>query len=129
MYIEQTRSYYDHGEQRAARALFLLLIQPPGGKGCDSPIKAIVRNVALHQTGNFMMGRARAYGHSITVSGSYGGDGLPCSVPQAVYDRASVVLPDYLYQAWNKGEGWNSAGSEAPAMRAWARANLAELRK
>jgi hypothetical protein len=126
MYIEPTRSYYDHGEQRAARALFLLLIQPDGG---NAPIKAIVRNVALQQFGNFMMGRARAYGHSITVSGSYGGDGLPCSVPQAVYDRARLTLPTELVEAWNKGGGWNSAGSEAQAMRQWAIENLTELRK
>ena len=26
--------------------------------------------------------------------------------------------------AWNSGGGWNSAGSEAPAMREWAKQNL-----
>ena len=73
----------------------------------------------MHQCGHFMMGSARAFGHKITLSGSYGGDGLPVSVPQAVYDKA-VLVPQELIDAWNKGGGWNSAGSEAPAMAEWA---------
>jgi hypothetical protein len=83
-------------------------------------MRGIVRMVAMQQFGQFMMGRARIKGHTITLSGSYGGDGLPVyQVPQEVYD-AGVDIPDELFDLWNKGGGWNSAGSEASAMRKWA---------
>jgi hypothetical protein len=74
-----------------------------------------------------MMGNARVHGHRLTLSGSYGSDGLPDTVPAEVYARG-VELPDELYNAWNNGGGWNGAGSEAPAMREWALEHLAELR-
>ena len=91
------------------------------------PIRAIVRHTSMRQLGHFMMGFARVLGHRITLSGSYGADGLVCTVPDAVYD-AGVELPGELREAWNTGNGWNSAGSEAPAIRKWALANLAALR-
>lgn len=135
MYIKPTLSYYENsGQQCARRQDFLLLIQPKIDiknpyPDKNPPIKALVRKVALRQLGHFMMGFARVYRHRVTVSGSYGGDGLPCHVPHEVYDRAQVVLPDELYQAWANGGGWNSAGSEAEAMREWALENLKELKK
>ena len=130
MYIERTRTYYQGTEQCAARALFLMLIYPkdePYYPDNHLPIKAIVRKVALRQCGHWMMGTARVYGHSLTVSGSYGHDGLIMDVPREVYDRAQVVLPDELYELWAHGGGWNSAGSEALAMCQWALENLEEL--
>lgn len=93
----------------------------------DMPVKAVVRKVVLRQCGHFMMGTARVYGYSLTLSGAYGADGLIKVVPRAVYDRLPVTLPDELYQAWATGGGWNSAGSEAPAMREWALKNLDTL--
>lgn len=121
MYITQDGyTYYDGSGQRHTRAPFLLLVQPkdePAGK--TNNLRGIVRKVALRQLGCWMMGVARVRGESITVSGAYGGDGLPCSVSRNVYD-AGVPLPDALYEAWAHGGGWNSAGSEAQAMREWA---------
>jgi len=109
--------------------LFLLFLQPPGIDGTDAPIKCVVRKVTLRQLGHWLVGKARLYGHSISVSGCYGCDGLPCSVPLEVYNRAPMTLPAKLVEAWNKGGGWNSAGSEGPAVRQWANDNLDELRK
>lgn len=97
--------------------------------GCNVPIKAIVRHTSMRQFGQFMMGFARIHGTRVTLSGSYGGDGLTRSVPKQIYERYGVELPSELYQAWKYGGGWNSAGSEAPKMREWALANLATLRK
>jgi hypothetical protein len=91
------------------------------------PIRALVRHVSMSQCGHFMMGNARVHGERLTLSGSYGGDGLPDSVSANVYDVA-VPLPEELYVAWKNGGGWNGAGSEAKAMREWALANLALLR-
>jgi hypothetical protein len=96
-------------------------------KSITYPIRAIVRHTSLKQLGHWMIGFARVHGERITLSGSYGGDGLTCTVPDAVYNRG-IELPAELRNAWNSGGGWNSAGSEAPAMRQWALANLAALR-
>jgi hypothetical protein len=131
MYLQNDGfSGYDRdGEQIRQRGLFLLFCQPPGVAGASAPIKCLVRKVAMRQCGQWMMGRANIGGHWYTVSGAYGGDGLPISVPQEVYDRLAITLPADLYEAWNNGEGWNSAGSEARAVRKWALENLDALRK
>jgi hypothetical protein len=118
MYIKPTRSYYAGTEQRAARGAFLLLLQLKDGPCNAETTFAIVRKVALHPLGNFMMGRANICGKWHTVSGAYGSDGLPMDVETLPKD--AVRLPQDLYDAWNKGGGWNSAGSEAPSIRDWA---------
>lgn len=128
MYIEPTDTYYLGTEQHARRARFLLLLQPQDNWQ-NEPIKAVVRKVALSQCGNWMMGKATIYGKQFTVSGSYGADGLPLTVDNQTYARATVVLPDYLLEAWQHGGGWNSAGSEAAEMIRWAQENLKELEK
>lgn len=120
MYIDDSgHMYYRYGSQHHSRAPFLILVQPEGLDGASKPIRALVRKVALRQCGHFMMGFARAFNHDIRISGAYGSDGLPRSVPQEVYDKATPV-PEHLIKMWNEGEGWNSAGTEAPAMRDWA---------
>jgi len=129
MYIDQSgHRYYRGTEQHCSRAPFLILVQPDDYEKRNEPIRALVRKVAMHQCGHWMMGSARAFGHKISLSGSYGGDGLPTSVPQEVYDRATPV-PQELIDAWNKGEGWNSAGREAPAMAEWAKKTFLENTK
>jgi hypothetical protein len=65
-----------------------------------------------------MMGRANLNGRWCSVSGAYGNDGLPLAVERMPPD--AKPLPPELYDAWNKGNGWNGAGSEAQAMRTWA---------
>ena len=92
------------------------------------PLRALVRYARLKQLGHFMMGTARVGQHSLTLSGSYGNDGLPMSVPDDVYE-AGVELPQHLYDAWNKGGGWNGAGSEATAMREWAILTFARTKR
>jgi len=84
------------------------------------PIRAIVRYTRMRLLGHFMMGFARVGKERITLSGSYGSDGLPCSVSDEVYAQGTE-LPQELYNAWNNGGGWNGAGSEASKMREWAR--------
>lgn len=122
MYLKPTLTYYRGSEQCSQRGLFLILIQPERatiGETCaPENTYAVVRKVALSQCGHFMMGRANISGKWHTVSGAYGSDGLPMSVD--VLPRDARLLPRDLYDAWSKGGGWNSAGSEAPAMRAWA---------
>jgi hypothetical protein len=92
------------------------------------PMRGIVRYVRMRQLGHFMMGSARVGKTRLTLSGSYGSDGLPTTVPDEVYEMG-VALPQTLYDAWNNGGGWNTAGSEADAMRQWAKENLITGRK
>lgn len=124
MYISHSRSYYKaDGTQCAQRAPFLLLIQPKQATIAEtcaaSNTYAIVRRVALRQLGHFMMGRANIGGQWRSVSGAYGNDGLPMEVDTLPAD--AVKLPADLYAQWNTGGGHNSAGSEAQAMREFAR--------
>lgn len=123
MYIESTNRYYNRsGEQHTTAKRFLILLQPDkptiGESVAATNTYAIVRKVALRQLGHFMMGRANINGKWRSVSGAYGSDGLPMSVDKLPSD--AVPLPVALYEAWNKGRGWNGAGSEATSMREWA---------
>jgi hypothetical protein len=119
MFITSRRRGYDRAGQQVASGRFLLLVQPKAYEDRDKPIRALVRFTSMQQLGHFMMGECRAFGHSITLSGTYGSDGLPCGVPPDVYEQA-VEVPAELIAAWNTGGGWNGAGSEAQAMRDWA---------
>lgn len=66
-----------------------------------------------------MMGKARLAGNRwVSVEGTYGNNGLPMDVDTLPPD--AKLLPRELYDAWNKGGGWNGPGSEAGAMREWA---------
>lgn len=120
MYIESAEVYYLGSEQRVKRGRFLLLMQPDEERGHTFPIRGLVRKVALRQLGHWMMGSARVGRNRLSVCGDYGNAGGPMWVPREVYLRGEV-LPDDLYGAWKKGEGWNGAGSEAPLMREWAK--------
>ena len=120
MYIDRSGfTYYAGTEQRHSRARFLLLLQLKDGATGAANTYGVVRKVALQQFGQFMMGRVNLCGKWRTVSGAYGSDGLPMDVEQL--PRDAVLIPAPLYDAWNKGGGWNGAGSEAEAMRQWAK--------
>lgn len=119
MYIQAPdRGYTRDGQQFCRKAPFLLLLQT----AADSTIYGAVRKIALQQCGHWMMGTARILCKSYTVSGSYGNDGLPMTVDTIPPD--AKILPPELYEAWNKGGGWNGAGSEALEMAEWARKEL-----
>lgn len=127
MYIKPTITGYTRaGQQVARRGDFLLLLQPDTNDGHKWPIRAAIRRVALRQLGHWMLGYANIGGRWYGISGAYGSDGLPRSVPMAAY-LCGIEIPEGLQAAWNAGGGWNSAGSEAPAMRAWALENYDTL--
>ena len=121
MYLSKIgRVSYVGSEQRCSAAPFLILMQSDAAPiGHGNNLRGIVRSVALRQLGHWMMGTTRIGNNTISLSGAYGQDGLPKTVPQDVWERGTP-LPDDLYEAWNKGGGWNSCGSEANAMRKWA---------
>ena len=116
MYLTKTTPYYIGTMQCVKKAPFLLL----WSNDCGKTVYGFVRKVALQQCGHWMMGTARVEGKSICVSGSYGGEGLGLSERQLDLPLDAVQLPQELVDAWNTGGGWNGAGNEAPAMKAWA---------
>lgn len=121
MYLNYPQTYYDaHGGQHARRGHFLLLVSSDDLPFGPDNFRAAVRKVALHQVGHFMIGYARLFGHTFVVSGTYGSDGLPMTVPHDVFLRCTPV-PRALYDAWAYGGGHNSAGLEASDMRAFGR--------
>lgn len=113
------------------------------------PVRGIVRYVRMAQLGNFMMARLRLcacpknticllcqprtnmygqknnYKNCLYLSGTYGSDGLICSVPMEFYQKGTI-LPQDLYDKWANGGGWNSAGNEAFDMRAWGMSLLSD---
>lgn len=134
MYLgnDDSHTRYDkHGTQRHTQGNFLILTQPDvsvlSDAYDDSKIRACVRQVALEQMGHYMMGTARIGGESVTMSGSYGNNGLPTSVPPQIHDKYCTLLPTELYELWSEGGGHNSAGSEAQQMRDWALDNFDKL--
>ena len=121
MYItHEGHTYYAGSEQRHTKAPFLIIVQHKNKPLGSDNFRALVRKVALRQFGHWMMGNAKVKGHSITLSGSYGGDGLPVTIEHdEIYDVA-IPIPRELYNKWNNGKGWNSCGNEASDMKEWA---------
>lgn len=129
MYLTQTERYCRGTEQAIRRAPFLIVVvcydRSDGSlMGKRLPLRGLVRKVALHQTGHFMMGSARVHGKRICISGCYGSDGLPREVDQETYDRATP-MPAELEAAFWQGGGHNSCGSEADALLAWGQSLMA----
>jgi hypothetical protein len=89
--------------------------------------RGFVRTVTLKQMGHWMMGHATIGGREITVSGSYGEDGLPMSWDRGLWERG-VPLPEDIALMWAKGGGHNQSGAEGASVHAWATANLRALR-
>jgi hypothetical protein len=66
--------------------------------------------------------------YKLSLSGTYGSDGLPMSGDLALWDLLHPVPTDLTEAFWNGG-GHNSSGSEGPAMYEWAKQNMAALHK
>jgi hypothetical protein len=116
-----------HGEQSAA-GLFLIIAQCTTHKQLGPNLRCIVRHARMTQFGAWMMARVRVKGHKITLSGTYGSDGLPCDVEPDLYDLMHPI-PKALQDAFWAGGGHNTGGSEMQPIRAWALENVDALRK
>ncbi len=141
MFLKQSRSGYNRQGEQFARGSFLLVFsnnqhkwaEETGKDWRDFPsenrrkLYACVRHVSLRQMGPWMMGSARIAGQSVTVSGSYGSDGLPGDYERlTLAARAKLVeIPAELTEMFWQGGGHNCAGNEAAAMREWALKTLA----
>jgi hypothetical protein len=95
---------------------------------CDREQKniwGIVRYVRMTQLGQFMMGSMKIGSQQITMSGTYGDDGLPDDIEkisEANRKYLTPMPPDLVEVFWRPGNGGhNSAGAEGPAMHEWGR--------
>lgn len=110
--------YKSDGSQVAPYGPFLMLITREDKECSALEVRGLVVHTKMEQCGQFMGGSARVLGERIPLSGTYGNDGLTRDVSQKVWEMGTPI-PPALYDAWNKGGGWNSAGSEGPAMLDW----------
>ena len=111
----------------------LLVLFSPNPLGRKAPLPLYARGFPLvyyRQLGQYMMGQARfGGGPYMTLSGSYGGDGLPLPLEDLTDRQRSLLtlLPEDLTVQYWAGGGWNGAGKEAPSMGQWAMENWATL--
>ncbi len=92
-------------------------------------MRCFVRHVILRQMGHFMVGDMKLGSQQIYVEGTYGGNGLPKTLPREVW-QAGLILPNDLCELWATAKGGhNSAGSEGLLIRRWARDNINALRR
>ena len=120
MFIKAIGGINRAGEQ-FAKGKFLALFSEHIGKD----LYGVVRSCHMTQLGNFMMGFIRIGDQRITVSGTYGSDGLTKDL-----DKITAINRKYLTSApadvcaafWAGEGGWNGAGSEGAAMREWGKA-------
>jgi hypothetical protein len=128
MFITSRRRGYDRDGRQVASGLFLMVFSR---RANPHELRAAVRRTSMRQCGHWMMGSVRIGPCSLTVSGTYGDDGLPMDgdkLPDAVWDGLVTIPPELTEKFW-KGGGWNGAGREAGAMVVWAKAEVAALRR
>jgi hypothetical protein len=128
VFLTVDRSGYNQAGEQVCHGLFLCIFNKEAG----GELRCIVRHARLVQCGHWMMTRVKVGSELVTISGDYGGDGLPIAThhgeTEKLWDQLHIV-PDDLTKAFWAGGGHNCAGTEAEAMRKWATANIDALRK
>jgi hypothetical protein len=128
MFLTVDRSGYNRDGEQVSHGPFLCIFNKESG----GELRCIVRHVRMRQCGHWMMASVRVGSERFVLSGTYGGDGLPILDLDGRTERLWEKLhplPADLTEAFWKGGGWNSAGSEGPALHAWGRQHLQELRR
>lgn len=142
MFITSKYNGYDRHDQQIASGNFLILLNKNVLTSDPVEYRAVVRKVKMSQFGHFMMGIARVFNYSLTLSGAYGNDGLPIAIDDTYVSsspgikdigkseakrlallklwNSAIPVPDDLIEKWNTGGGWNDSGSETTDMRQWA---------
>jgi hypothetical protein len=126
--VEGVRKYsgYNRAGEQSAGGRFLMLVAKDAEKyeGTDTlKLWGIVRHVRMTQCGHYMMGTARVGGQSITVSGTYGNDGLPMDMAkfEGLHGYLTLLTVEAAKAYWNGTGGHNGAGSEATDMQTLGR--------
>ena len=133
MFLTSQRGYTKGGEQWAKGSFLILFSYNPYSNTAKyqeskNGLFACVRNVKLKQLGHWMMAIVKIGQLEVSLSGTYGHDGLTCDWKPEMAPWLHSV-PEELKDIFWKGEGGhNSAGSEGPMMRDWAIKNEKLLR-
>jgi len=107
MYL-QCKSWCSPDGTQHASGLFLILFS----RLDDRKLYACVRHVAMSQVGHFMMGFAKVGGTRLTLSGSYGSDGLTEDLDKYAHLLPYLTaMPQAFFDLWSNGGGWNDAGA------------------
>lgn len=125
VFFKGGKSWMDAKGGQYASGWFLILVYPKDRKEGEplfdkDRIRGMPIYTKMSQFGQFMMASAKIKGHEMVLSGAYGAMGLTKDVPQEIYELATPCPPE-LIAAWNAGGGWNTSGSETPAMQEWAK--------
>ena len=118
MFVSKGRGGYTRDGEQYCIGRFLVLF----GSSKEG-LWGVVRRCSLRQCGHFMMGHVKLGDQTITVSGTYGGDGLPRDLDSVhEWNRHMLIrMPPELEAEFWKGGGWNDAGSEGPSVREWGK--------
>ncbi len=116
MFLKGSTSGYNRNEEQTARGPFLVLFNIKAG----GELRCAVRHVSYTQLGNFMMGSCVLGDHYVTLSGQYGGDGLPRDPHEDLWPRLHPV-PDEITKAFWK--------SKEAGLYEWANQNRSVISK
>ncbi len=137
MYIKDGRGWNTRDGTQHSRGEFLVIFDDPEQPYGKSALRACVRVVSMASCGHWMMGQVRLAGHRISLSGTYGADGLPlclnhkdlpAEIVSHIWDSLTPLPADLQKEFW-AGGGHNCAGKEGPLLRAWALENIKDLKK
>jgi len=128
VFISVRRSGYTRGGEQFAQGRFLVLTGDPAGmspilqdKRGNIPLSGTVVYARMSQLGHFMMANVRLAGQPLTISGPYGGDGLPVRSEKLTLKQLArfVMVPPALAERF-----WHDARGVEGDMRAWAKATF-----
>jgi hypothetical protein len=139
MFITGGKATYTKDGDQKAKGRFLMVFDHPDDKVFDKkrPLRCLIRPVTMQQLGHWMMAKWTHDGYTLSLSGTYGGDGLPISTAanpdkqafvRKLWDQLTPMPDDILALFWHD-DGHNSSGKNGPSIHAWAVANLKELSK
>lgn len=121
MFIGKSRGGY-RGTEQVASGHFLMVFQNENAPRLENklrPLRALVRKVALHQCGHFMMGSVKLYGVRFSLSGTYGSDGLPMEITHST--RRNVPERPDEFTSPGEHQAYYAAVDKIP----WERIELA----
>jgi hypothetical protein len=136
VFVKLKRHGYCRSGQQVASGQFLCVfnhieLYKEQSKEDRDKLYACVRFCSMRQCGQWMMGFVRIGSQKLTVSGTYGSDGLPMELGKVLPENRKylVEVPKELQDKFWAGGGWNSAGSEGPDMYEFGKTLLTKGKK
>lgn len=132
MFIGKAQTGYDRDGQQTAHGYFMIWGQDHDHtpqNHTTGQVWATVRQVCMKPLGNFMCGKAQIGKYYIPLSGTLGGDGLPChwwsdrfgnpDLMQVWLKRYFERVPQAILDVWSKDQGHNTLNDSTGLIRAY----------